>query len=215
MQVPVLYRDRWFVICEKPAGISSESPGLPDLLGEQLSVKLWPVHRLDLGTGGVCILAQSAEACAALQHLFQQGLVRKEYLAVVSGCPDTEEGIFEDLLFHDQKTNKTFIVKQKRKNVKEASCAWRVVGTVSAEGQPLSLVCVTLHTGRTHQIRVQFASRGLPLAGDCRYGSRIRARAPALWARSVCFPHPYRTDRAVTVQSAPPRVFPWNAFPDA
>ena len=214
MSVPVLYSDRWLAVCEKPVGVSSESSGLPDLLAAQMPGIFLPVHRLDQGTGGVCIVARSAESCAALQNLFRQGLVYKEYAAVISGRPDDNEGIYEDMLFHDSRANKTFIVKKQRSGVKEASCAWIVLDTVQDGGQTLSLVSVTLHTGRTHQIRVQFASRGFPLVGDRRYGSRIKAGVPALWARSVSFPHPFVKGGRITVSSVPPDVFPWTCFPE-
>jgi len=211
--IPVLYSDRWLVVCEKPVGVSSESPGLPNLLSAQLQGNFFPVHRLDQSTGGVCILARSAETCAALQQLFLQALVSKEYTAVISGRPDEDEGVFEDLLFHDRRINKTYIVKQKRGGVKAASCAWRVLDSVTSDGQILSLMRVTLHTGRTHQIRVQFASRGYPLVGDRRYGSRIKTGAPSLWARSISFPHPFAGNDVVSFCSSPPGVFPWNCFP--
>ena len=81
----------------------------------------------------------------------------------------------------------------------------------TAEG-PMSLIRIRLHSGRTHQIRVQFASRKMPLAGDRRYGSRIKADTPALWSVRICFPHPF-ADTAVDVSSAPPYSFHGSCFP--
>ena len=104
--IAVQYIDDYFLICVKPVGIISESPGLPDMLSVQLNRKLYPVHRLDRGTGGVCVLALSAKACAGLQKLFLQDRIQKEYLAVVSGIPDSVQGTFRDLLYHDKKKNK-------------------------------------------------------------------------------------------------------------
>ena len=212
MPLPVLWQDDHILICEKPSGISSESPGLPDLIAQQAGRKVYPVHRLDRGTGGVVVLALSLEAAAAMQRLFLQDLVRKEYLAVVSGCPETDSGTYTDLLFHDRKTNRTFVVDRLRKGVREAFCEWSVLASAADGGQVLSLVKVSLHTGRTHQIRVQFGSRGFPLVGDRKYGSRLPAENVSLWASAISFPSPDQKSGSVSVASLPPDVFPWNLF---
>ena len=214
MNVRILYEDRFLFICEKPVGVSSESPGLPDLVAEQAGCRVWPVHRLDRGTGGAVVLARSAAACAAMQQVFQQELVTKEYIAVVSGRPEEDSGRFEDMLFHDSRSNKTFIVKGTRRSAKKASCEWTLLRSVPLNDQTLSMVRVRLHTGRTHQIRVQFASRGFPLAGDRKYGSRVRADVPALWACGISFPHPLMENSVVSAVSLPPASsFPWDLFP--
>ena len=213
MALRLLYCDSFLVVCEKPVGVSSESPGLPDLIREQEGFPVCPAHRLDQTTGGVCVLARSPDVCAGLQRLFQQDLVVKEYLAAVSGIPETGTGSYTDLLYHDRWTNKTFVVDRRRAGVREASCEWALLDTAETPQGPVSLVRVRLHTGRTHQIRVQFASRRLPLAGDRRYGSRIRADAPALWAARICFPHPAVPEKTVEAVSAPPVAFPWSCFP--
>ena len=208
----ILYRDASLIVCEKPVGVSSESPGLPELLGEQAGTKVWPVHRLDLGTGGVMVFSLSSDCCASLQRLFQGSQVRKEYLAVVCGCPTESSGCWKDLLWHDKNRNKTYIVSRMRKGVKEALCEWEALSSAFCGGQAFTLVRVRLHTGRTHQIRVQFASRGFPLAGDRKYGSPVRAETVALWASGISFPHPDGKSGAVSVSSAPPDQFPWNLF---
>lgn len=200
------------IICEKPVGVMSESPGLPDLLQEQFHSKLYPVHRLDQGTGGVCILAFTPEACSAVQEQFQNHRIHKEYLAVICGRPAEDSGTFTDYLYHDRKLNKSFVVKQKRKGIREAFCEWSVIETSEYHEQVLSLVRVMLHTGRTHQIRVQFASRGMPLVGDRRYGSRIHAETPALWACAIVLQHPAENGRSVSASSVPYPSFPWNLF---
>ena len=207
----VLYRDSSLVVCEKPVGVSSESPGLPDLVREQVGLTVYPVHRLDRTTGGVCVLACSPKSSAALQALFRQDLVIKEYLAVIAGTPGTMSGSFSDLLYHDTRTNKTFVADSRRKGVREASCEWKVLETADDASGKITLVRVSLHSGRTHQIRIQFASRRMPLIGDRRYGSRIKAPVPALWSVRICFPHPL-TGKPVDVSSAPPDRFPWSCF---
>ena len=212
MNVLLLYCDDSLIVCEKPVGTSSESPGLPDLVRGQEGFSVLPVHRLDQTTGGVCVLARSPRVCAALQQLFQQDQVVKEYLAVVSGVPESTSGSCSDLLYHDPRTNKTFVVNRSRKGVKEAYCEWSLLDTTEVPEGPVSLVRVLLHSGRTHQIRVQFASRHLPLVGDRRYGSKVRSDVPALWSRRICFSHPVFPEKKVDAVSAPPDSFPWSCF---
>ena len=211
MDIRFLYVDESLVVCEKPVGISSESPGLPDLIREQQGFAVFPVHRLDQTTGGAMVLARAPAACAALQREFQEDRVIKEYLAVVSGVPETDSGLFSDLLYHDQRSNKTFVVDNPRKGVKEASCEWTVVETAEAAEGKISLIRVRLHSGRTHQIRVQFASRGMPLLGDARYGSSFRDCEIALYAAALRFAHPVG-QRELSFNDNPPDSFPWGLF---
>ena len=210
MKIPVLYHDNYLIVCDKPVGIFSESPGLPDQIAEQYSIPVWPVHRLDRDTGGVIILARSPEICSMIQKQFLQHTVRKEYLAVISGSLSEPSGKYVDLLFHDKTKNKSFIVSRRKAGVKEAQCEWKQICSVFCGDDEISLVRVLLHTGRTHQIRVQFGSRSHPIVGDGRYGSRIKADAPALWSYRISFPHPCIRDCNVCVSSVPPSVFPWN-----
>ena len=121
-------------------------------------------------------------------------------------------GHFEDLLYHDRTYNKTYVVRTLRKGVKKASCSWTLLDTVNTEQGPLHLVRISLHTGRTHQIRVQFSSRRMPLVGDLRYGSRIKYRVPALWACGLSFPDPANPDQRLSFQIPPPDSWPWNEF---
>ena len=214
LSLSVFYQDEYLLVCEKPVGVSSESPGLPELASSQTGYNCFPVHRLDQGTGGVCVLAFSSDICARMQNLFRQEKVKKEYYAVVAGRPDASSGLYEDFLFHDRKSNKTFVVKRQRAGVKKAVCEWTLLSTVFFENQPLSLVRVSLHTGRTHQIRIQFGSRGYPLVGDRKYGSRMKADTPSLWASSISFPHPCDSSRLIEASSSPKSAFPWNLFPE-
>lgn len=174
------------VLCVKPAGVLSQSgkPGEETMvtqLAQQLGSEIYPVHRLDRETAGVMVYARTSSAAGALSKLIQQGQLKKEYLAVVRGQPQ-DAGVLEDLLFHDQRANKSYVVRRQRRGVKSARLAYRVL----LRTESLSLVQVRLYTGRTHQIRVQFASRGMPLVGDSRYGGGNGALA--LWAVRLRFP---------------------------
>ena len=211
--IQVLYRHRSFVICDKPVGIPSQSPGLPDLVSHELGTRCYPVHRLDQGTGGVIVLALDSRSCSALQKSFSESTTVKHYLAVIEGKPADQYGEYMDLLFHDVRKNKSFVVNRPRKGVREASCSWKVLESTDSEQNSLTLVMITLTTGRTHQIRVQFASRGLPLVGDRKYGSRISADTYALWSAGIRFPDPMTENRKmVEAFSYPPCIYPWNLF---
>lgn len=171
MELNILYEDPEIVVCLKPAGVLSQAgkagqESMLSLLGAQLGGEFFPVHRLDKEVSGVMVYARTEKAAADLSRQIQQGRMKKEYLAVVRGCPEDETGILEDLLLHDMKKNKSYVVARERKGVKKARLSYRVLG----KGEGCALVQVRLFTGRTHQIRVQFASRGMPLLGDGRYG---------------------------------------------
>ena len=187
----VLYCDASLLVCEKPVNCLSEpGPGknVPDMSSEWLRTKgenpdVRTVHRLDKAVGGLMVLARTQRAAASLIDQIAARTAEKEYLAVLRGVPRQEAATLEDLLFHDSRTNKTFVVTRPRKGVREAKLSYRVLGRADTEAGPLSLVRVKLHTGRTHQIRAQFSHRGLPLLGDIRYGSRA-GHGPALFS---CF----------------------------
>lgn len=205
----LLYQDSQIVLCVKPVGLSSESgPGsLPSLLEAQLGAGVYPVHRLDLNVGGVMVYARTRQAAAALSQAVQAGHLQKEYLALVHGRPHPPTGAWEDLLWKDSAKNKVFVVRRMRKGVKAASLSYRVLET----RETLTLVHVRLHTGRSHQIRVQFASRGFPLAGDHKYGSRDETKSPALWSFRLTLPHPV-TGHTISCFRQPEGM-PWQSFP--
>lgn len=211
MSLRVIYNDRDLCICVKPAGISSEGDGMPVLLKNTLNCdQVYPVHRLDQAAAGLMVFALSKEAATAMTSLFSGNQTVKEYLAVVSGKPDSSEGVFSDLLFHDQRRNKTFVVEKERKGVKKAELAWILQST--NESGPFSLIRIALHTGRTHQIRVQFAARKMPLVGDGKYGSRTKAPFLALWCCRLAFRHPV-TGEMIDFYLDPPAVqFPFSLF---
>ena len=186
--IEILYQDGALLVCVKPAGVPSEGMGeeaLPVLLSRQTGGPVFPVHRLDQAASGLMVLARSREAAAALSAAVAEGRMEKEYFALLSGAPEPPEGRMEDLLFKDARRGKVFVVKSLRKGVRPAALTYRVL---QRQGET-ALVQVALETGRTHQIRVQFASRGMPLLGDGKYGSRIKGGL-MLWSCRLVFPHP-------------------------
>ena len=178
----ILYSDSGIVTCIKPVGLDSEMD-VPSALKEVIGGEIFPIHRLDKNVGGVMVYARTKTAAASLSKAVQEGLMIKEYVALVHGMPP-ETGDWEDFLFKDSRKNKVFVVKRERKGVKKARLEFKRL----SEGET-SLIHVRLHTGRSHQIRVQFASRGFPLVGDHKYGSRDEATAPKLFSCRLTFPY--------------------------
>ena len=174
----ILYQDKGIVVCIKPVGLDSEME-VPSALKEALGGEFFPIHRLDKNVGGVMVYARTKAAAASLSKAVQDGTMVKEYVAKVHGLPP-ESGDWTDLLFKDSSKNKVFVVKKERKGVKKARLEFTRHGN--------DLVRIRLHTGRSHQIRVQFASRGFPLVGDHKYGARDEATAPMLFSCCLTFP---------------------------
>ena len=183
-----LYSDRDIAVCVKPVGLDSEHQ-VPEAMIQELGGQIFPIHRLDKNVGGVMVYARTKGAAATLSKAVQEGTVVKEYVALVHGAPP-EEGDWQDLLWKDSTKNKVFVVKRERKGVKKARLEYRRL----SEGEP-SLVRIRLHTGRSHQIRVQFASRGFPLVGDKKYGGKDEHSAPMLFSCCLTFPHKGQTLR--------------------
>ena len=177
----VLFSDRDLAVCIKPVGLDSETE-VPEALKEQLGVEIYPIHRLDKNVGGVMVYARNKKTAATLSKIVQEGNMVKEYVAMVHGTPP-ETGDWDDLLWKDSRQNKVFVVKRQRAGVKKARLEYRVL-----QAGPESLVRIRLHTGRSHQIRVQFSSRGYPLVGDHKYGSRDSRTAPMLFSCCIRFP---------------------------
>ena len=178
----ILYSDHNIAVIIKPVGLDSEQE-IPAAITQALGGEVFPIHRLDKNVGGVMVYARTKTAAASLSKAVQEGLMIKEYVALVHGMPP-ETGDWEDFLFKDSRKNKVFVVKRERKGVKKARLEFKRL----SEGET-SLVHVRLHTGRSHQIRVQFASRGFPLVGDHKYGSRDEATAPKLFSCRLTFPY--------------------------
>ena len=179
----ILYSDRELAVCVKPVGMDSEHE-VPQALKEALGGEIFPLHRLDKNVGGVMVYARTKAAAAALSKVIQNGDMVKEYVAKVHGEPPASDD-WTDLLFKDSRKNKVFVVKKARAGVKEARLCFRSLGD--------GLVHVRLYTGRSHQIRVQFSSRGFPLVGDHKYGSRAEETAPMLFSCRITFPYKGKT----------------------
>ena len=178
----ILFVDKDIVVCVKPVGLDAEHQ-MPEALKAELGGEIYPLHRLDMNVGGVMVYARTKAAAASLSALIQQGQMVKEYVAMVHGTPP-EQGDWQDLLFKDSRRNKVFVVDRQRSGVKKA----RLEFTRHTAGET-SLVHIRLHTGRSHQIRVQFASRGFPLVGDRKYGGRDDSPAPMLYSCRITFPY--------------------------
>ena len=211
----ILHEDKFIVVCLKPAGIISQgTDGGKDMISllnayfEQNGEKAeaYPVHRLDRETAGVMVYAKSSKSAAALSKQIEQNTIKKHYYAVINGRPDEDFGVLKDLLFRDKQKNKTFVVKRERKGVRDASLEYKVID--SSEGK--SLLDILLHTGRTHQIRVQFASRKMPLYGDGKYGGGNGKLA--LFAHTLEFNHPVSGEKMVFSAKPDADEYPWNEF---
>ena len=189
----ILHMDREIVVCIKPVGMDSEHE-VPAALKEKLGGEIFPIHRLDQNVGGVMVFARTKQAAARLSKAVQEGQMVKEYVAMVHGTPP-ETGDWEDFLFKDSRKNKVFAVKKERKGVKYARLEFKRLTSGDT-----SLVHIRLHTGRSHQIRVQFSSRGFPLVGAHKYGARDEATAPLLFSRRITFPYHGKT---VTFEASP------------
>lgn len=177
----ILHQNKDLIVCIKPVGLDSEKE-VPNALVEACGGSIFPVHRLDKNVGGVMVYARTKAAAAAMSAAIQKGDMIKEYVAQVHGLPP-ETGDWTDLLFKDSSKNKVFVVKKERKGVKSARLEFqRLTDTDPA------IVRIRLHTGRSHQIRVQFASRGFPLLGDHKYGARDDYKSPMLFSCCITFP---------------------------
>lgn len=206
--INLLFDDENIVVCEKPVGVQSQNDKEDDMikiLSSQLDSKIYPVHRLDTAVGGVMVFAKNAKTAAYLSKQITDGTFKKTYLAVISGYPEEKKGIYEDLLFKDSRKNKSFVVKRERRGVKKASLEYKVLENINN----VSLVKILLHTGRTHQIRVQFSSRKMPLLGDGKYGSREKCNI-ALWSHAVEFY--YKNEKKLFSLYPKYSIYPWSEF---
>ena len=206
----ILYQDRDILVCIKPARVLStdEPGGLPELLREALGdpkADVRTVHRLDRVVSGVMVLARNAKAASELSRQIREDEFEKEYLAVVHGRPDSDAGTLTDLLYRDKARKMTMVATEPAKGVQEAILDYQVL----SGNEAYTNVKIQLHTGRTHQIRVQFASRGLPLVGERKYSTLEDPCEIALWSHRIAFTHPGTGERMEFSQE-PPEAWPWT-----
>ena len=207
----IIYKDDDIAVCIKPCRVLStdEPGGVPELLREALGdsrADVRTVHRLDRVVGGLMVLARNAATASELSAQIRDGTFGKSYAAVVHGDPG-ERGVMRDLLYRDKARRMTFVAEQPAKGVQEALLEYERIWTT----QELSRVSVRLITGRTHQIRCQFASRGYPLVGERKYSDLQDPCELALWSCALSFRHP--TDgQQMHFSVEPPELWPWNAI---
>jgi len=208
----LLHVDEQIVVCIKPARVLStdEPGGVPELVRQALGDKaadVRTVHRLDRVVSGLMVLARNPESASALSRQIREDQFQKEYLAVIHGAPDAEAGTLRDLLYRDKARKMTMVAQQPGKGVQEALLNYDVL----ARSDNLTKVHIRLLTGRTHQIRVQFSSRSLPLVGERKYAQLQDDCEIALWSWKLGFYHP-STGKWVEFSHEPPEEYPWNCF---
>lgn len=206
----LVYVDDAVVVCVKPSGVVStdEPGGVPQLARQELgnmNAQVRTVHRLDQVVSGLMVLARTEQAASELSRQIREGEFGKEYLAVIHGCPAERSGELRDLLYRDKTRRMTLVADAPAKGVQEAVLSYKVLST-KAE---MSRVAIRLYTGRTHQIRVQFSSRGMPLVGERKYSLLEDGCTIALWSHCVEFTHPV-TGEKMSFRLQPPEEYPWT-----
>ena len=220
----VLYEDNHIIVVEKPVNIPSQADKTGDIdmltiikayLKEKYNkpgeVYLGLVHRLDRPTGGVMVFAKTSKAASRLSEQVRNKEFEKKYLCIVDGKLEEKSGTFRDCLLKNERTNTSKVVDAKTKNAKEAILDYEVLKY--NEEINLSVIKVYLHTGRHHQIRVQFAHRNHSLYGDQKYGTRGRGKQLALWAFSLSFKHP-TTKELLIFEDYPEKIGSWKILED-
>ena len=206
----LVYVDEDILVCLKPARVLStdEPGGVPELCREALGdpkADVRTVHRLDRVVSGLMVLARNARAASELSRQIRENEFEKEYQAVIHGAPEQSQGTLVDLLGRDKARKMTFVAREMAKGIQEAVLDYRVL----ARNEEFSRVRIRLHTGRTHQIRVQFASRGIPLVGERKYSELNDPCEIALWSYRLAFTHP-GTGKRMEFVHEPPEEYPWD-----
>lgn len=202
----IIYNDNEICVTVKPVGVlsqeSANNDNMVSMLKDMLKSEIYPLHRLDKEVGGVMVFSKTKASASKLSKDIANHNFCKEYLALVHNKPQELSGRFEDFLFKDSTKNKVFVVKTERKGVKKAALDYEVIKTLTLNGQLFSLVKLRLITGRTHQIRVQFASRKMPLAGDKKYGAKDDFATIGLFSKRLEFFHP-KTNKMLSFEAVP------------
>lgn len=218
----ILYEDNHIIVVLKPQMV----PCCPDESGDsnlfdcvkeyirvtyskQGNVFLGLVHRLDRPTGGVMVFAKTSKAAARLSEKMKNGGFEKKYYAVLCGVPSKKKALLENYLRKNSVNNMVYVCTQTEEGAKFASLEYEI----KEERAGLSLADITLHTGRTHQIRVQTSSINCPVYGDMRYGGEKAVKGKlALWAYSLRFTHPTTGESLKFIIEPPKEDTPWKLF---
>lgn len=206
----LIYVDEDIIVCVKPARVLStdEPGGLPELLRQELGTEdIRTVHRLDRVVSGLMVLARNAGAASELSRQIRESTFEKQYMAVVHGTLPEDRGTLRDLLGRDKARKMTYVAEEPGKGIQEAVLEYRT----QARAEGMSRVRIRLITGRTHQIRVQFASRGFPLVGERKYSLENDPCEIALWSSALSFVHPV-SGKPMRFEKAPPADYPWSSF---
>ena len=206
----LIYVDDSLVVCVKPPRVKStdEPGGVPELVREALGnpkADVRTIHRLDQVVSGLMVLARTEQAASELSRQIRDREFEKEYLAVVHGCPEAEQGTLTDLLYRDKARRMTMVATEMAKGVQEAVLDY----WVQRRTDDMAKVRILLHTGRTHQIRVQFASRGMALVGERKYSTLGDECEIALWSHRIAFTNPV-TGEKIDFRMEPPQIYPWD-----
>ncbi len=217
----IVYSDSSVIVCVKPAGVICEAAegkeNMIDMVSNATKRRETDkpyaglVHRLDQVTAGLMVFSADPKVTGKLSEAVMNKDTEKEYLAIVHGVPEEKEGEMCDLLYRDPKKNKSYVVKRSRKGVREARLSYSTVATAEGKYGKVSLVRIRLFTGRTHQIRVQFASRGMPLVGDGKYGAADNAPSVALLSHRLSITHP-KSGKRMEFTTDMPEGEPWDDF---
>lgn len=219
LNLDVIYEDNHIIVVNKPFSIPSQEDDSKDI--DMLSlvkayvkekynkpgdVFIGLLHRLDRVSGGIMVFARTSKAASRISDQIRRKNMEKRYLTIVEGRLEAKEGKMVDFLLKDKEKNRVKVVKPNTADAKESILEYRVI----KEKENLSLIEVHLITGRSHQIRVQFSSRGCPIFGDMKYGSKNpQEKAIALWSNSLSFEHP-TLKTVMRFESSPPNEYPWN-----
>lgn len=208
----ICYLDEDVLVCVKPARVLStdEPGGLPELLRQQLGEPkgdIRTVHRLDRVVSGLMVLARNPAAASELSRQVREGSFQKTYHAVLHGIPPKSSDTLVDLLGRDKARRMTYVAREPGKGIQQASLSYRLLASCG----DMSKVEIQLHTGRTHQIRVQFASRGMPLVGERKYSTLDDPCEIALFSQHIGFAHP-KTGQWMEFRKEPPSCFPWDSI---
>lgn len=218
----VLHEDNHIIVVYKPQNVPccEDSSSDPDLLtvikehvrekeGKTGNVYIGLVHRLDRVTGGVMVYAKSSKAASRLSEQMRSGDFEKKYYTVLVGCPKQKRAVLQNYMKKNPINNVVYVCPATVDGAKFAELEYQII----EEKSDLSLASVTLHTGRTHQIRVQMSSIGTPVYGDMRYGGENAKKGNiALWASTLAFTHPVSKERLVFKIEPPKDKTPWKLF---